>query len=567
MCIKEFFPSSTVNRDHGHTCAVTCNTTMMEAGYVTSRERFLREAKSLAQFRNVPQIVSIFDFFQANNTAYMVMEYVGGINMAKYVQTRGGRIAMDETLRILKPVMEALARVHKAGLIHRDIAPDNIMLDPRDGAKLLDFGAVRQAENPDAEKELNRSTEAILKRGFAPMEQYLARGSLGPWTDVYAFSATIYYCVTGRIPPEAPARMLEGAALDWIGAQGITRRQMEVLERGMALRAADRIASMEELMGELYSPEAAPRPGRQAAQPRPEPPKPEPPKPRPAEQAQKDDIFAPAPKKGLKALLDSAGKNGLSQQAQKKVRMISGALFLAAAFCDYYPPFYYGWTISWAMGLKIAACVLMAAAMFTGGFPLAAVGAGGKSAVTVYVVLKMYERMPLYPSVLVLMLLMLLPAAGFVLLLLSPFFIKKFGRLCLIGSILALFAQGDAESHALWRLATADVKSLVRSTTDIFVTLPVLVCFALILAAVYLCLRSQEGKRVTWILTGISLLAAVLTFMMMMMMMMMGNYVFRSAACAVPAAFAILLAGLAMEKSASSQTQEKTPRKEESIFD
>lgn len=183
---------------------------------------------------------------------------------------------------------------------------------------------------------------------------------------------------------------------------------------------------------------------------------------------------------------------------------------------------------------------------------------------TVYVVLKMYERMPLYPSVLVLMLLMLLPAAGFVLLLLSPFFIKKSGRLCLIGSILALFAQGDAESHALWRLATADVKSLVRSTTDIFVTLPVLVCFALILAAVYLCLRSQEGKRVTWILTGISLLAAVLTFMMMMMM---GNYVFRSAACAVPAAFAILLAGLAMEKSASSQTQEKTPRKEESIFD
>lgn len=181
---------------------------------------------------------------------------------------------------------------------------------------------------------------------------------------------------------------------------------------------------------------------------------------------------------------------------------------------------------------------------------------------TVYVVLKMYERMPLYPSVLVLMLLMLLPAAGFVLLLLSPFFIKKSGRLCLIGSILALFAQGDAESHALWRLATADVKSLVRSTTDIFVTLPVLVCFALILAAVYLCLRSQEGKRVTWILTGISLLAAVLTFMMMM-----GNSVFRSAACAVPAAFAILLAGLAMEKSASSQTQEKTPRKEESIFD
>ena len=559
VCIKEFFPSSTVNRDHGHTCAVTCNTTMMEAGYAISRERFLREAKSLAQFRNVPQIVSIFDFFQANNTAYMVMEYVEGINMAKYVQTRGGRIDMDETLRILKPVMEALAQVHKAGLIHRDIAPDNIMLDPRDGAKLLDFGAVRQVENPDAEKELNRSTEAILKSGFAPMEQYLARGSLGPWTDVYAFSATIYYCVTGLVPPEAPARMLEGAPLDWSGAQGITRRQIEVLEHGMALRAADRIASMEELMGELYSPEAAPRPEfKQSTQPRPEPPK-----PRPAEQAQKDDIFAPIPKKGLKTLLDSAGKNGLSQQAQKNVRMISGALFLAAALCEYYFPLYYGWgRDGWAIGLKIAACVLMAVAMFTGRFPLAAVGAGVKPAVTLYALWKMYDRMALYPSALLLMLLMLLSAAGFVLLLLSPFFRKKSGRLCLIGSILALFAQGYAESEVLQRFTTADAKYLLRSTSGIFAALPVMVCFALILVAVYLCLRSQDGKRkrVAWILTGISLLAVVLTFLM-------GNYAFRSAACAVPAAFAILLAGLSMEESASSQTPKKAPRKEKSIFD
>ena len=561
VCIKEFFPSSTVNRDHGHTCAVTCNTTMMEAGYVTSRERFLREAKSLAQFRNVPQIVSIFDFFQANNTAYMVMEYVEGINMAKYVQTRGGRIGMDETLRILKPVMEALARVHKAGLIHRDIAPDNIMLDPRDGAKLLDFGAVRQVENPDAEKELNRSTEAILKSGFAPMEQYLARGSLGPWTDVYAFSATIYYCVTGRIPPEAPARMLEGAPLDWSGAQGITRRQMEVLEHGMALRAADRIASMEELMGELYSPEAAPR---RPEPPKPEPPKPEPPKPEPPKPPvrEEDDIFAPIPKKGLKALLDSAGKNGLSQQAQKKCRMISGALFLAAALCEYYTPAYFAWEIGWAMGLKIAACVLMAVAMFTGIFPLAAVGAGVKSAVTLYAIWKMYSRMPLYPSVLFRILVMLLSAAGFVLLLLSAFLRKKSGRLCLNGSILALFAQGYVESHVLWRLTTADVQSLLRSISDIFAALPVMVCFALILVVVYLCLRSQDGKRVrtAWILTGVSLLAAVLV-------LALGNYAFRSAACAVPAAFAILLAGLAMEESASSQAPEKAPRKEESIFD
>lgn len=265
VCIKEFFPASAVNRDHNRTSAVTCNTTHLEAGYASSRERFLREAKSMAKFRDVPQIVSIFDFFQANNTAYMVMQYIEGIDLAKYVRKRGGRIAMDETLRILKPVMEALSLVHKAGLIHRDIAPDNIMLHPRDGAKLMDFGAVRQVDNPDADGELTRSTEAILKNGFAPMEQYQSRGSLGPWTDVYALSATIYYCVTGRIPTEALTRMIEETPLDWSGAEGITQRQIEVLEQGMAIRAKNRIQSVKELMEVLYAP------GKPEPQPAPKP--------------------------------------------------------------------------------------------------------------------------------------------------------------------------------------------------------------------------------------------------------------------------------------------------------
>ena len=255
VCVKEFFPMSTVNRDHSIANTVNCNATVLMNGYASSRERFLREAKSMAKFRDVPQIVSIFDFFQANNTAYMVMQYIEGIDLAKYVHKRGGRIAMDETLRILKPIMEALSLVHEAGMIHRDIAPDNIMLHPRDGAKLLDFGAVRQLENPDTEKELTRSTEAILKNGFAPMEQYQSRGSLGPWTDVYALSATIYYCVTGRIPTEALTRVMEETPLDWSGAEGITPEQIRVLEHGMAVRAKNRIQSVKELMEALYAPE------------------------------------------------------------------------------------------------------------------------------------------------------------------------------------------------------------------------------------------------------------------------------------------------------------------------
>lgn len=257
VCIKEFYPSSTVNRDVTRSTVVNCNTTNMEGYYTACLERFLREGKALAKFRNVPQIVGIHDFFQVNNTAYMVMEFVSGIDLAKYVQKRGGRLHMDEILKILKPVMEALQLVHDAGIIHRDISPDNIMLEPREGAKLLDFGAVRSVEHPDAEKELTRATEAILKNGFAPMEQYVAKGSLGPWTDVYAMSATIYYCLTGRIPEDAPIRVMEGTLLDWSGAQGLTEHQKAVLEQGMEPKAKDRIASIRELMDKLYTPEEA----------------------------------------------------------------------------------------------------------------------------------------------------------------------------------------------------------------------------------------------------------------------------------------------------------------------
>jgi len=260
VCIKEFYPSATVNRDTTRGSAVNCNTISMKGYYAACLDRFLREAKALAKFRDVPQIVGIHDFFQMNNTAYMVMEFVSGIDMAKYVQKRGGRLHMDEILKILKPVMEALVLVHEAGIIHRDISPDNIMLDPRKGAILLDFGAVRNVEHPDAEKELTRATEAILKKGFAPMEQYVAKGSLGPWTDVYAMSATIYYCLTGRIPEDAPIRLMEGTELDWTGAQGLTERQRAVLEQGMAPRAKDRIGSVRELMDKLYAVEPAPVP-------------------------------------------------------------------------------------------------------------------------------------------------------------------------------------------------------------------------------------------------------------------------------------------------------------------
>ena len=287
VAIKEFYPNSMVSRECAVTARVHCFTEQVTPQYVMSKERFLREAKALARFEDEPAIVRIRNFFEENDTAYIVMEYVRGTNLAAYVNMRGGKLAPEEALRILRPVMEALAVVHEADLVHRDISPDNIMLHPRGGAKLLDFGAVRNVENAEAGKDMARSTEAILKHGFAPMEQYQSRGGLGPWTDEYALCATIYYCITGRIPEEAPRRMLEEIDPDW-DIPGLLPHQQKALSKGMALRARDRYATVRELIDALFNetpvPEPTPDPKpKPVPKPRPKPePKPKPmPKPRP----------------------------------------------------------------------------------------------------------------------------------------------------------------------------------------------------------------------------------------------------------------------------------------------
>ena len=252
VCIKEYFPNHAVSRDCSVSTQVHCHTEQGAAVYRASKERFLREGKILAQFRDIPEIVSIYGFFEENDTVYIVMEYIKGMDLAHYVYHKGGRLTADETFRILKPVMEALAQVHRAELVHRDIAPDNIMLHPRGGAKLLDFGAARMVENADVDRGLDRSTEAIVKHGFAPMEQYQTRGNLGPWTDVYAMCATVYYCLTGQIPPEATTRMMGEADFGWGDAPGLTQRQRLALEKGMAILPKERYASMDELLDGLF---------------------------------------------------------------------------------------------------------------------------------------------------------------------------------------------------------------------------------------------------------------------------------------------------------------------------
>ncbi|MBR5616989.1 MAG: protein kinase [Oscillospiraceae bacterium] len=271
VAIKEYYPAIFVDRNATYDTTVVCRTEQMEEFFAENRMRFLREAKTLAKLEEVPQIVSILDFFEANNTAYIVMEYLQGSDLRAYVKKKGGCLSPTETFNIMRPVMAALVKVHEAGLVHRDISPDNIMLQYDGSVKLMDFGAVRSVNNAAVDKELTQATQAIVKHGFAPVEQYSAKGSIGPWTDEYALCATMYYCMTGKVPENVHDRIDEDKDIDWDTVAGLTDRQKEILQKGMAIRAKDRHHDIRQLMEALFAQPA----------PKPEPPKPEPPKPQP----------------------------------------------------------------------------------------------------------------------------------------------------------------------------------------------------------------------------------------------------------------------------------------------
>ncbi|MBO7252140.1 MAG: serine/threonine protein kinase, partial [Oscillospiraceae bacterium] len=253
VAVKEYFPSGYAGRDPRKMTRVISYDNTDQNTFASNKRRFLREAESMGKLWNIPQIVKVLRHFEENGTAYIAMEYVEGMDLRMYMKQLGRPMTMEEVYRILGPVIQALDHVHGADLVHRDISPDNIMVMPDGTAKLLDFGAARYVENADAQKDRNTSTQTILKHGFAPPEQYRSHGALGPWTDIYAICATVYYCLTGRIPPEAMNRMMGEGELNWKGIAGLTPSQIKTLEQGMALMPANRIKTARELYQALFA--------------------------------------------------------------------------------------------------------------------------------------------------------------------------------------------------------------------------------------------------------------------------------------------------------------------------
>lgn len=262
VAIKEFFPKSGYERIPG-TTSIFC--TEDAALYEKSKERFYREAGMLKELDGIDEVVRIIDCFEENGTVYIVMEYVQGRTLSEYVREQGV-FEWEVFHDILKKVVIALIRIHEQGLIHRDLSPENIMLLLDGSVKLLDFGAVKEVgTDVEVGDALTSPTEAIVKKGFAPVEQYQNWGNLGPWTDVYGLCATTHFCLTGKRLPDALDRVLgvdgqedtEEQAEQTLkeGADAAGRMPEHVrnaVERGTQTRIADRPRSMEELYSLLF---------------------------------------------------------------------------------------------------------------------------------------------------------------------------------------------------------------------------------------------------------------------------------------------------------------------------
>lgn len=199
VAIKEYMPSEFSTRMPGQSQVTVFHGDKNEQ-FHDGLKRFVEEAKHLARFQNEQGIVKIFDSFEENDTAYIVMEYLDGETLTEYLK-REKTIPEDQAVQMLMPVMESLQVVHEAGLLHRDIAPDNIFLTKSGEVKLIDFGASRYATTSHS-----RSLTVIIKPGYSPEEQYRSRGDQGPHTDVYALAATMYKMITGKTPPDAMER-------------------------------------------------------------------------------------------------------------------------------------------------------------------------------------------------------------------------------------------------------------------------------------------------------------------------------------------------------------------------
>jgi Protein kinase domain len=246
VAIKEFLPTDFASRASGH-IAVTPYGDDGRVNFESGLEAFEGEARTLARCFDLDGVVDVLNYFRENGTGYIVMPYIAGRTLRDHLKQRETPMPFDDAVAIMRPVLIALQEVHRLGLVHRDVSPDNIYVAEAGRVCLLDFGAARHAV-----RERSKSLSVQFKVGYTPEEQYQRHGKQGPWTDVYATAATIYRAITGLVPPPALDRRVQDS-LRPPGTLGVTlpRASERALMKGLAISANERYQTMAEFLHDL----------------------------------------------------------------------------------------------------------------------------------------------------------------------------------------------------------------------------------------------------------------------------------------------------------------------------
>ena len=246
VAIKEYYPSGAAMRREGESELYWSSSYKFHSSREDAKNYFLKEARKMARVENIPSVVRVRETFLANETAYIVMDYVEGETLKARLR-REGPMTYTACYALLRPMMQDLCKIHRQGVIHRDISPDNIMIQGDGSVKLLDLGAAK-----DLNKHSDEVSVPVGKNGYSPMEQYLNNGRIGPWTDVYALCATIYYACYGKRVPQSLERLEQDTLrFDLPTREPIPPYVVGALRKGLAVRAADRTQSVDALLDQL----------------------------------------------------------------------------------------------------------------------------------------------------------------------------------------------------------------------------------------------------------------------------------------------------------------------------
>lgn len=335
VTIKEYFPSDFAARTSTSDAAPRSQDCAND--YRWGLDRFIEEAQTLAKFSH-PNIVRVYRYFRANNTAYMVLHFEEGQSLKAWLKGLARAPRQKELDAIVAPLLDALELIHKADFLHRDIAPDNIIIRKDGSPVLIDFGSARGEIASHS-----KTVSALVKPGYSPYEQYAETSSQqGPWTDIYALGATLYHAIAGKRPADSPSRMVKDELVPARDAALAAYRPgfLKAIDHALALQIEARPKSIAAWRGNLLAPEPAKAgwfaktPARSAAAPA-DADEPPPPAARAAKKPPASAVppppDVPGPKGGMLDFLEGLKRKPVSEDKAAAKPAAAGAAAPAAA--------------------------------------------------------------------------------------------------------------------------------------------------------------------------------------------------------------------------------------------